>query len=70
MFQDGALLAVGPLDREQQDTYVLVVTAWDGGSPQRQVRRWIHPSSQQEDTVVLDGSSCPPEHHHGQSEAP
>lgn len=38
MLQDGALLAVGSLDRESRDTYELVVTASDRGTPQREVR--------------------------------
>lgn len=78
MFQDGALLAIGPLDREQQEAYVLVVTASDGGSPRREVRPWTNA------TVVFPNkgftvpfemwrvtrTSCSPEHHHTQSETP
>ncbi|XP_061078966.1 protocadherin Fat 4-like [Conger conger] len=33
--EDGMLLAVGPLDREEKDTYDLVIAASDHGSPQR-----------------------------------
>lgn len=32
------MLAVGSLDRENKDTYELVVKASDKGSPQREVR--------------------------------
>ncbi|XP_051241011.1 protein dachsous isoform X1 [Dicentrarchus labrax] len=34
--EDGMLLAVGSLDRERKDTYELLVTASDKGSPQRE----------------------------------
>lgn len=37
--QDGALLAVAPLDREKREMYELVIKASDKGSPPREVRR-------------------------------